>query len=75
MSKPRRKHTDTPIGRYRAEKGILQSDLAERLCISQALLSQIERGERQPSRPVMALFRHLATSEGWAHDEFSAVGV
>jgi len=64
-AKPRRINTHTPIGRFRAERGITQADMAERLCVSQAALSLYEQGHRPIPRPVMKLFQHLAAQDGW----------
>ena len=64
-AKPRRVNTQTPLGRYRAERGITQADLAARLCISQPALCLYEQGYRPIPRPVMKLFQHLAANDGW----------
>jgi len=42
------------IRRIREEKGILQVQLAQQAGISQAMLSQIERGSKNPSLQVGA---------------------
>ncbi len=47
------------IRRIREEKGILQVQLAQQAGISQAMLSQIERGSKNPSLQVGADLAHL----------------
>jgi len=64
MGKPRKRHLQTSIGRFRAEKGLSQAELADRLGVSQNMLSDYERGQRLPSRPVMLLLDKLATDGG-----------
>lgn len=74
MPPPRRKNTATPIGLYRAQKGISQKAMAEQLCISQASLCRIENGFRNPTKPVIRLFEIIAEKEDWQQNETPAAG-
>ena len=46
----------------RAKLGLTQTDMAEKLAISQGQYSKLESGEREPSGPLALLIAHLETA-------------
>lgn len=61
------------IADVRKRAGISQSDLAERVGVTQAMLSNIENGKRQPSvKLAKKLSRELGVAWTCFYEEFNA---